>query len=170
MKSLSGALSAALGAPVQRPAILVEAQFSATQRWSSHATVGWNGHTWQAQAMRLDNLLVQAFAVNGTLLLRNEDDTAGTLVLSQGVHDVRFIVWGYDAAATALADVVWLGEAVGAGAEITPRDVRITLRHRTEFVQSPRTYVGAAAGFNHLLPGGTVLRINGIDMRLERRG
>lgn len=169
MKTLSGALSAALGAPVQRPAILVEAHFAVTQRWSSHATVAWNGHTWTAQPLRLDSLLVQALSVSGTLALRNDDDVAGTLLLTEGVHDKRFVIWGYDAAATALADVVWLADAVGAGADIGPGEVQITLRHRTEFVQSPRTYVGAAAGFNHLLPGGTVLRINGIDMRLERR-
>lgn len=169
MRTLSGALSAALGAPVQKPAILVEAHFASTRRWSSHATLSWNGHTWTAQPMRLENLLVQPFAITGTLALRNDDDAAGTLVLAEGVADRRIVVWGYDAAATATPDVVWLADAVGAAAEVTPREVRITLRHRAEFVQSPRTYVGAAAGFNHLLPAGTVLRINGVDMRLERR-
>jgi hypothetical protein len=169
MKSLSTALSAALGAPVQKPAILVEAHFASTRRWSSHAEVTWGGHTWAPQAMRLDSLLVQPFQVSGTLVLRNDDDAMGTLVLTDGVHDRRIVVWGFDAAATASGDVVWLADAVGAAADVTAGQVRITLRHRAEFVQSPRTYVGAAAGFNHLLPAGTVLRINGIDMRLDRR-
>jgi hypothetical protein len=34
---------------------------------------------------------------------------------------------------------------------------------------SPRTYVGVGAGFNQMLAAGTVLRINGVDVRLDRR-
>lgn len=170
MKTLSGALSAALNAPVQRPALLVQIDFSPVQRGSTHATVNWNGQTWPSTAMRLENLLVQALAVSGTLVIDNTDDGIGTLVLTQGVQDRRIQIWGYDAGAlTDVADAVWLCDAVGASAEVGPKDVRIALRHRSEFVQSPRTYVGASAGFMHLLPGGTVLRINGIDMRLDRR-
>lgn len=171
MKTLSSALSAALGAPVQQPVLLVEVYFGTVQRWSSQGTVTWSGHTWTARALRVENLLVQALRVSGTLVLDNADDAIGTLVLTEGVQDRRIVLWGGDAAAlTAPADGVWLGEAVGAAAEVTAREVRIALRHRTEFVTSPRTYVNAAAGFTHLLPAETVLRINGIDMRLERRG
>lgn len=171
MKTLSGALSAALGAPVQKPALLVQAHFGTVQYWSSHASTSWNGQSWQATAMQLEGLVVRAFSVSGTLVLSNGDGVAGALVLGEGVQDRRFQIWGYDAAALGtVADAVWLGDAVGAAAEVGGTEVRISLRHRTEFVQSPRTYVTAAAGFNHLLPGGTVLRINGIDMRLERRG
>lgn len=170
MKTLSGALSAALGAPVQKPALLVKAHFGTVRYWSSHATAVWNAQTWQATAMQIEALLVRAFSVSGTLVLANGDGVAGALVLGEGVQDRRFELWGYDAAAlTTLADAVWLGDAVGAAAEVGNTEVRIALRHRTEFVQSPRTYVTAAAGFTHLVPAGTVLRINGIDMRLERR-
>jgi hypothetical protein len=171
MKTLSGALSAALNAPVQKPALLVQVDFASTRRWSSMATVSWNGHSWAARDMRLDGLLVQPLRVSGTLVLGNEDDEIGTLVLTEGVQDRRIVVYGYDAAALGdPADAVWLCDAVGASAQVSTREVRITLRHRGEFVQSPRTYVTAQSGFTHLLPADTVLRINGIDMRLERRG
>jgi pSer/pThr/pTyr-binding forkhead associated (FHA) protein len=171
MRTLSSALSAALGAPVQRPAVLVEVGFFPVQRWSSHATVTWNGQTWTARDVRVDGLQVGALSVSGTLVLGNADDVAGTLALSQGVQDRTIRIWGYDAAATGLADVVpLLPEAVGATAQIGSREVRIGLRHRTEFVSSPRTFVNAAAGFTHLLPGGTVLRINGQAVKLDRRG
>lgn len=170
MKTLSGALSAALNAPVQKPALLVQMDFGTVRRWSSMATVGWNGNTWTARDMQLQGLLVQPLRVAGTLVLGNADDEIGTLVLTEGVQDRRIVIYGYDAAAlTDVADAVWLCEAVGASAQVDTREVRITLRHRGEFVQSPRTYVNAAAGFTHLLPADTVLRINGIDMRLERR-
>ena len=169
MKTLSSALSAALGGPVQRPALLVQVGFSTVQRWTSAATLTWNALTWTARDMRIEGLRVQALQVAGTLVLGNADDVAGTLVLAEGVQDKAIAIYGYDAAATATADVVWLASAVGASAQVSTREVRIALRHRTEFVHSPRTYVTPAAGFTHLLPAGTVLRINGQDMRLERR-
>jgi hypothetical protein len=171
MKSRSATLIAAQAGPMQRPGVLVEINFGTTRRWSSAGTVAWNGHTWTAKHLRVDNLLVQPLRVSGALVIGNEDDEIGTLVLSEGVQDRRIVLWGFDAAALAdVADAVWLGEAVGGAVQVGAHEVRITLRHRTEFVESPRTYVNAAAGFNHMLPAGTVLRINGIDMRLERRG
>ena len=59
--------------------------------------------------------------------------------------------------------------SVAAGGQVTPSEIRIPLRHKADLLESPQTYVTAAAGFSQLLPGGTVLRIAGIDMRLDRR-
>lgn len=168
MKTLSGALSAALGAAVQRPALLVQIGFGTVQRWTSASTMTWAGQTWSARDMRIDGLRVQALQVSGSLILGNADDVAGTLILAEGIQDKAITVWGYDAAATASGDVVWLATAVGASAQVDARAVRIALRHRCEFVASPRARVTPAAGFGHLLPAGTVLRINGQDLRLER--
>lgn len=170
MKTISSPLAAAFSAPVQQPAWLVEAHFSTVQRWSSMATVSWAGHTWTRRDMRVESLNVQPFRVGGSLVLGNEDDGIGTLLLTEGAQDRRIVVYGYDAGAlTDVADVVWLCDAVGSAAQISPTEARISLRHRAEFVQSPRTYVTPQAGFTQLLPADTVLRINGIDMRLERR-
>lgn len=168
MKSLSGALSAALHAPVQRPALLVQVGFSPVVRWSSMSTITWNSATWTARALRVEDLQVQPLRVSGTLVLGNLDDVAGTLVLAQGIQDKPITLWGYDAAATGAADVVWLANAVGGAAQIGEREVRITLRHRTELQLSPRTFIGPDTGFTCLLPTGTVLRINGQAVRLER--
>lgn len=171
MKTINPALSAAHAAPVQRPGWLVEMHFDTVQRWSSQATVDWGGHTWHATSgMRVDSLQVQPLRVSGTLVLANHDDGIGTLLLTQGVQDRRIVVYGFDAGAlSAGGDAVWLCDAVGAAGQVSETEARITLRHRTEFVQSPRTYVTPQAGFTQLLPADTVLRINGIDMRLERR-
>lgn len=171
MKTVSTSLAAAHAAPVQRPGWLVEMHFSTVQRWSSMATVTWGGHTWAARDLRVEGLNVQPFRVSGSLVLGNESDAIGTLLLTEGAQDRRIVIYGYDAAAlTDTADAVWLCEAVGSAAQIGTSEARISLRHRAEFVQSPRTYVSAQAGFTQLLPADTVLRINGIDMRLERRG
>jgi hypothetical protein len=168
MRTLSSPASAALTGPVQRPSILVQMDFSPVQRVSSRSTITWNGHTWTGADVRVENLRVDAFSVSGTLVLGNLDDVAGNLVLSQGAQDRAITLWSYDGGATGTADVVWLAAAVGAAAELTPREVRIQLRHRTEFMNSPRTQVNASAGFTQLLPAGTVMRINGIDYTLER--
>ncbi len=160
-------MAAAHAAPVQRPGLLVEAHFSTVQRWSSRGVVNWGGFTWAAMDLQLLGLQVQPFAVSGTLVLGNANDAAGTLVLSQGVQDKLIIIYAFDGAVQ--TEAAWLATAVGASAQVSPRDVRIALRHRSEFIASPRTYVNPQAGFTHLLPAGTVLRINGIDIRLDRR-
>ena len=170
MKSISSPLAAAHSGAVQQPAWLVEVHFATVQRWSSMATVTWGGHTWSRRDMRVDSLNVQPFKVSGSLVVGNEDDGIGTLLLTEGAQDRRIVVYGYDAGAgTGAADVVWLCDAVGSAAQVGENEARIALRHRAEFVLSPRTYVTPQAGFNQLLPADTVLRINGIDMRLERR-
>lgn len=170
MRTLSGALSAALGAPVQRQALLVQVDFPTPARWSSMSTFTWNSFTWTAAAVAVEGLQVQPLQVQGTLVLGNLDDVAGTLVLTHGVQDRAITIYGYDAAATAAPDVVWLATAVGGSAQVGPRDVRISLRHRTEMQMSPRTYVGPASGFTRLLAAGTVMRINGTAIVLDRRG
>lgn len=170
MKGLSSALATAFGAPVQQPAILVQVGFTTVQRWSSFNTVTWNGNTWTKEDIGVDGLMVQALKVSGTLIVGNADGAIGATVLAQGVQDRAITIWGYDAAATATGDVVWLCSAVGATAQVGLRDVRIALRHKAEYVQAPRTFIGPAAGFNGLLPAGASLRINGMDYTLERRG
>lgn len=171
MKTTTSAMAVAHAGPVQRPGWLVEMHFDTVQRWSSQGTVTWGGHTWQGTGLQVEGLAVQPLRVSGTLVLDNADGVLGSLLLLQGVQDRQVTVYGFDAGALgATADALWLCQAVGASAQIGPVDVRIALRHRMEFVASPRTYVTPEAGFNHLLPADTVLRINGIDMRLERRG
>jgi hypothetical protein len=169
MKSISSALSTALNAPVQQPAIFVQAGFSTVRRWSSFATATWNGQTWTREDVTVKDLEIDALMVRGALVIGNADDAAGNLVLSENPADIPITIWGYDAAATATADVVHLCDAVGAGARIDGRFVSINLRSPSEFTLAPRQFVGPATGFNTLLPAGTVLSINGISYRLERR-
>ena len=169
MRSLSGPFTTALGAPVQQPALLVEFGFSSPRRWSSFATVTWNSLSWTKEAIAVENLMVSALQISGTLTVGNGDDVIGALILSEGATDKRIRIWGYDAAATAIGDVVLLCDAVGAVARIDPRAVTINLRAPNEFTLSPRTFVNAAAGFLKLLAAGTVLKINGINYVLEGR-
>lgn len=168
MRSLSSALSAALGAPVQRPAVLVEIGFSPVKRWSSFSTLDWAGQTWVKEDISLESLQVQALSLTGALRLGNGDGAAAALVLGQGVQDRPVRLYGYDAAATALGDVVWLADAVCAGAQVALDAVLIELRHPAEYTLAPRTFVDDA-GFAPLLAAGTVLKINGQSWSIARR-
>lgn len=169
MRTLTTALQTALGGPVQQPAILVEIAFSTTARWSSFSTVTWNSLTWTREAVALESLQAEALRLTGSLVIANQDDAAAALVLNEGVADRSIRIWGYDAAATALSDVVWLADAIGGGCRVSTDSVRIDLRHPAERMLAPRTFVDAAA-FGTLLPAGTVIRIGSTDYRLERRG
>lgn len=170
MKTLSSALSTALGAPVQQPGLLVQAGFATVRRWSSRDTRTWNGNTWTAAPFRVDGLRIGALQVAGTLLLDNREGEFGSLVLGEGVQDREFRLWGFDAAAGATADVVWLCDAIGASAQVSDREVSIALAHRAERTMAPRLFVGSNQSvLTQLLPAGTVLRINGLDYTLERR-
>lgn len=168
MKTLSAALSTALGAPVQRPAILVEMDFAEVRRWSSYAALTWNGHDWAKEDVSLESLQVGALRLTGTLRLGNGDGAAAALVLGEGVQDRAVRLWGYDAGATASGDVVWLADAVCAAAQIGLDAARIELRHPSEYTLGPRTFV-TEANFAPLLPAGTVLKINGQALTLTRR-
>lgn len=168
MRSLSSPHSTALGNPVTRPAWLVQIDFATVRRWTSAATLTWNSQTWTGCDVTVEGLEVEALRVRGSLVIGNLDDVIGGLVLSEGVQDRPVTIYSYDAAATGAADVQWLCAAVGAGAQISERQVRIELRHKAEFVASPRTFANQAAGFNTVMPAGTVVRINGIDYQIDR--
>jgi hypothetical protein len=167
MRALTAALQTALGAPVQRPALLVRIDFSTPSRFTTDATLTWDSQTWTRVDLDVQGLLVDALDISGTVVIGNADNVIGALLLNEGSTDKRVRIWGYDAAATALADVVLLGDAVGSTYSLTEREARIELRHRTDHVYGPRTYIGSET-LGPLLPAGTVLRINGADYTLER--
>jgi hypothetical protein len=167
MKSLSSTLATALGAPVTQPAVLVQIDFSTTQRWSSFATRTWGGHTWHRWPLALRNLVVQAYDLSGQLELDNRDDQAAALVLGEGITDRTITLWGYDAAA-ASDDVVWLGSALGGRAVIELERVVVDLRHPCDNLLSPRTAV-TPGSFGTLLPEAADLVINGQPLQLDRR-
>jgi hypothetical protein len=106
--------------------------------------------------------------VVGQLQLGNTDDLFGTLVLIEGVSDKEIRLYGYDGNATALADVVYLANALGGRATVSPDMVTIDLRDEASVLVSPRAYVGPPT-FKHLLPAGAAITLNGQTYRIERK-
>lgn len=169
MKTLSTPFTNAATGAVQRPAMLVEIGFATPKRYTSAATLTWNSLSWTAEDIRLAGLNVEALRISGTLSIQNLDGVIGGLILGEGIQDKTVKVYNYDAAATALADVQLIADAVASSATINENVVTINLRHKCEFTLSPRTLVNVGSGFTYKLSPGVVLKINGIDYKLERR-
>lgn len=170
MRTLSTALSNAYGYAVQKPAWLVELTMATTLRYSSFATVTWNGQTWTAADIGISGLRVGAMSVSGSLIFGNADDSFGALALTQGFADKRVRIWGYDAniASPAVGDPVLLCDAVGGGVDISEAQVRVSLRDATEYLIAPRAIVAPEFGFTQLLPAGRTITINGISFTIQR--
>lgn len=161
-----------LAADVQRTGLLAEIAWSPSPlRWATLDNRTFGGNSFVRTPFDVEDLVVDGLRVSGTLVVNNADLTFGGQVLANGMRGRAIKLWAYfaqvlpDRGAVLLTD-----QAVAASVEIGPQAVRIGLRGRVEFLRAPRSYVGPQAGFNTLLPAGTVLRINGQNIRLERRG
>lgn len=172
MRTLTTALSTALGAPVQQPALLVEIGFSTPWRRTTGAQITWNGRTWLRDDFEVEGLVVEALRISGTVVIGNANSGIAGLLLNEGATDRPIRIWGYDAAATGAGDVVLLcGDAVGSTYRLSPTgpsEARIELRHRCEHVFGPRTWITPDA-LGPMLPAGAAMKINGIDLVLDRR-
>jgi hypothetical protein len=93
-----------------------------------------------------------------------------TLVLQDGINDVRTRAWKFYKGATAPEDPAQVFDGVGDGARIAGGKVTIGLaRSSSRTLMAPRSRIGPATGFNHLAPEGTIIKWGGRSVRLERR-
>lgn len=171
MRSLTAALTTAYGAPVQKPAWLVEITWSqSTSRLCSYATVTWNSESWTQEDVDVSGLRVGALSISGALVLNNATDVWGAAALTEGFTDKRIRIWGYDAgiATPDPNDPQLLADARGSGAQIDLDRVRVNLRDPCEYLSGPRAIVAPEFGFHTLLPAGRVLTINGISFVIAR--
>lgn len=168
MITLSAALQAAHASVIQKPAWLVYIGFATPIRISSYDDVSYDSNTWAAYDVDVSRVRIDAVKVIGDITIQNADDVLGALILNEGVADKTIKVYGYDAAATATADIVHLVTCVGGAATISHDRVSISLRAATEYTSAPREFVNAASGFTYMIPAGTQLRINGQVYKVER--
>lgn len=171
MKTLSAALTTALGGAVQRPAWLVSIGWATPLYLSSYGTVSFDSKSWTVADIDVSRVRVEAANVSGTLTLGNADDVYGALILSEGISDKAIVIYGYDAGATATADFVELVRCVGGRGTVSSEKVEIDLRDSNAHVYSPRTFITTTpgSGFTTLMPAGSIVNINGQTYTLERR-
>lgn len=164
-KTLTATLTTATAQTVTQPGYLVELAFAVPLRLSTRGDQAWNGLPWTGG--RLGK--VRATDGGGTVEIINTDLAAGALALNEGVADMPIRVWAFHTDNPDLADVVPVFDGVGDGVEIGDNIIRIKLAadgRRTSY--SPRRFVNAAAGFNHLLPAGSRISWGGEVFVLER--
>jgi hypothetical protein len=149
---------------ITTPAYFVQIDFSTVLRLSSRGDQTWDGYTWTGA--RLGK--VQISNIGGQVELMNTDLLAGALALNEGVADRAVTVWSFDGDTPASPTLIFAG--VGDKLEINADRVRVTLTtENRRTLYSPRRFVNAAAGFNHLLPAGTSITWAGQTFLLERK-
>lgn len=162
---LSTNLQADVVKTITTPAYLVQIDFSTVLRLSTRNDQSWNSQVWSGG--RLDK--VQATDDGGQIELMNGDLLAGALVLNEGVADRDITVWKFYGDNPDVGDVVQVFSGVGDTVEIAHDRVRIRLAlssRRTLY--SPRRFINATSGFNHLLPEGTKITWGNDVFTLER--
>lgn len=168
MRTLSQALQDAYAANVQRPAWLMTVAWPEPVYLSSYGDVSnFQGHFWVATDMDVSKVKIAGTEISGSVSLGNADDLFASATLNHGIAGREILIYGYDAAATATGDILLLARAVGGKATITPDKVVFTVREPVSRMFTPRLFVQPPA-FNHLLPAGTVLTINGQTYKIER--
>lgn len=149
---------------ITTPAYFVQIEFGTILRLSSRGDQTWGGYTWTGG--RLGK--VQIGSTGGQIELINTDLLAGALTLNEGVADRVVSIWAFSGDNPAGPTMLFSG--VGDKLEVAADRVRITLvTENRRTLYSPRRFVNAVSGFNHLLPAGTRLSWGGETFLLERK-
>lgn len=171
MRALTSAINTATSTTVTTPAYLVEIGFSVVLRLSSRNDQSWGGQTWtggrigKVSGLSWDGKGQQS----GALEIINSDLAYSALVLNEGVADRPVRIWKFYGDNPAASDPVAVFDGVADEAEISQDRVRITLAgENAQTLSSPRRFIGAATGFNHLAPAGTKITWNNEIYTLER--
>lgn len=170
MKPLTPATGAALRRTVTAPISLIELGFDPVVRLSTRGDVTWDGKPWSG----VQRVAVAGLAADGSgaqeaqIEIGNYDLAFGTVILSRGVADRPVRIWQGDAGALGPDDLALVFEGVIESAEVGDA-VRLTCGPANSAARVfPVRRIGAATGFTHVLPAGTVLRMGGTEYRLER--
>lgn len=171
MRTLSVATQADTESTVTTPAYLVWIDFSATLRLSSRGDQSWDGQTWTGG--RLGGIGGLSWdgkgQQSGTLELINTDLALSALVLGEGVADRAVRIWKFYGDNPALDDPVAVFYGVMDDADIGADVVRLTLDgQNVRTLSSPRRFIGAGTGFNHLTPAGKKITWGGQTYELVR--
>ena len=172
MRALTDATLAAAAVAVTQPLYLIEIGFTPPLRLSTRGDVTWNGLAWSGgEAIAVSSLDADGSGrQSGTIQIGNLDDYVGTLVLAQGVADRPVKVWKADGTALDVAAPALVFDGVIQGADVDTTRVSLSLAGSgTRSAFAPRRVIGAASGFNFLLPAGTKIKIGATTYTLERQ-
>lgn len=171
-RTLTGAMTTAVGAPVTLPGYLVKIDFAAAVRLSSRGDVSWSSSTWAAWDVRITGLGIDGAksSQTGRLILGNTDYTIGAMALSEGVAGRPVNVWKFYTEAPAAGDPVLVFSGVADGMTCEPDSGTVTLDLQQSggaTLYCPRTYINRASGHSFVPAVGTLVHWNGETYRLE---
>ena len=152
MRTLTSKTETALSQPVTAPRYLLEIGFSTTLRYSTRESVTWDSQVWLNSGVMVDSLSQNSAQIS----LANADNSAGAIVLGEGVRDKSIKIWALDGDSPyAAGDAVLLFDGVMSSVDGVGIRVAIsctTQKAATTF--SPR-HIIAPAVCNHLPAPGT---------------
>jgi len=171
-RTLTGAMTTAVAAPVTLPGYLVKVDFTSPLRLSSRGTLTWTGASWAAWFIRISGLGIdgQRSSQNGRLTLGNTDYTLGALILSEGIAGRAVNIWKFYGEAPADADAVLAFSGVADGMSCEPDSGTVTIDLQQSggaTLYCPRTYINRASGHNFAPAAGTLIQWNNETYRLE---
>ena len=172
MRALTDATINATALAVTQPLYLIEVGFAPALRLSTRGDVTWNAIAWSGgEAIAVGSLDADGSGrQSGSIQIGNLDDYVGTLVLAQGVADRPVKVWKADGAALDVADPVMVFDGVVTSADVDTSRVSLSLAGSgTRSAFAPRRVIGAASGFNFLMPAGSKIKIGATTYTLERQ-
>ena len=148
MRTLTTATNDATQTTITRPGYLVEIVSSTILRLSSRGDQTWGGYTWVGGRI--------SRVSKDKVSLINSDLAYSALVLGTAMADTPVRIWKFYNDNPAADDPVQFFTGVVDDVDIGPDIVTMNLvneNSRTLF--SPRKFINAASGFNHLRPAGT---------------
>jgi len=166
-RTLSVSMQSASSNVVTRPGYLILLSFAGLDiRYSTTGDVTWNGNAWAGnRSVDVKSLSSDS----GSVTFGNVDDAFAAMVLGSGVVDRPVRIWAMDGEALGDTDPVLVFDGVGDSSESDVEKVTISLvRQGSGSLSSPRRFIGKSAGFNHLIPAGTVLTVGNQKVTLER--
>lgn len=165
-RTLPAAISSAVSATVTEPLVLCQIVLGTTTlRYSSRATVSWDGATWSGGSLRVESLASAAGGgMSGNVSLSNVDDAIGTLVLNSDLTESDVRLWLlYGRGPFGAGDALALFRGVIDAADLSA--VRVSLALVTEGrrgLMRPGLYVGVPL-CNHIPPPGTEYVLAGVS-------
>jgi hypothetical protein len=172
-RTLSGAMTTAVAAPVTLPGYLIEIGFAMALRSSTRGSISWNSLSWTPRDVRVANLSTDGNGsrATGTLLVGNADMSFGTQVLSEGISGRTAKIWKFYGESPALADPVKVFDGVCDQCDFAESGpVRVTLVQTGSLLFCPRTYMTPESGFHFLPTPGQTVTWNGEKVKYTNGG
>jgi len=151
-RTLPASISTAVAQPVTQPGYLIQIDADSTLRYSSRATMSYNGQSWLGGA-RVDRLDT-ARGGDAAVALPNVDNALSALILADALTDKRIRIWGIYSDSPTDAELLFDGLVDGADA-IGALECVLNLTDNGSARSSiPDVTIGPPLA-NHLVPPGT---------------